>query len=294
MSNNTSIVKVDDDLPKSDTVCVGVYGTLKSGFGNHKVLGEKADVKYEGVMTVPGIMLHLEGFPMVIQIPDHIDWRRDSRITLEVYRISTPRLKRLDMLEGHPRFFERKPFHDYQHGDVWVYFGHWEEYLKGPQRMITTNTWGGPQTKFVNVDFMDGSFKHKPKMDLKSYHIFTEDINKFTNNAYVDGCIIDVSTGEIEKLLIDHPTSYTEKSNPPHYRRKIWDSSITGYKNEFGQVLEYDLSCNDFVLKGSAKQKVDIPPIHTSPARKQPEGPSVVQVPKQTRLTNPFPDIVTL
>lgn len=285
----------DDDLPKSDTVNVGVYGTLKKGFMRHDYLG-KEGTEYLGIMHINGIMFHEAAHPMVIQIPEHIDWRRESRVQCEVYRIPTRILKDLDEMEGHPYYYKRISFYEVLYGNVWIYVGaNPELYLKGPQEMIPYNVWNGNTTKIVKIDFGDGTFKKKPRLDLTSKHIFAGDIDKFANTISVDGCIVDASTGEVDRGSLDVRIN-DKTSNPPHYTSKTYNSATNGYVNQDGCVLEWCYGTQDWVLKGQAvTQKPDIfRPGITKIPEKKPDGPSVQTVCRIQQLEGPFPRIVNL
>ncbi|QJB58445.1 gamma-glutamylcyclotransferase [Pseudodesulfovibrio sp. zrk46] len=95
-----------------------VYGTLKKGFPNHYFL---QDAEFVGLAkTVERYGLYVDEFPSVYQ--------RDSVSSIqgEVYRIDTDTLRRLDMLEGHPRFYQRQEVRvRLQSGEkisAWMYF----------------------------------------------------------------------------------------------------------------------------------------------------------------------------
>ena len=75
-----------------------VYGSLKAGFGNNRHLGESKFIgtdKFKG-----GVMYSLGYYPGVVD--------GNGVIHGEVYRISSKTLDRLDRLEGHPNFYERR------------------------------------------------------------------------------------------------------------------------------------------------------------------------------------------
>ncbi len=66
-----------------------VYGTLKRGHHNHRVLG---DADFKGNASMYGRMLHLGGFPGVIDDPY-------QQVHGELYEVTN--FNRLDMLEGY-------------------------------------------------------------------------------------------------------------------------------------------------------------------------------------------------
>ena len=80
---------------------VAVYGTLKKGFGNHRLLAQSRFVGE--ALTEPNFtLLHLGGFPGIVR-------SGDTAVSCEVYEVDDITLARLDRLEGHPTFYERQP-----------------------------------------------------------------------------------------------------------------------------------------------------------------------------------------
>jgi gamma-glutamylaminecyclotransferase len=79
---------------------VFVYGTLLAGEPNHRLL---ADAKLVGAaITKPVFALaDLGPFPAMVE-------GGDSAVRGEVYEVERPTLARLDVLEGHPRFYRRR------------------------------------------------------------------------------------------------------------------------------------------------------------------------------------------
>ena len=102
------------------TNLVFVYGTLKKGFGNHRLL-VKAEFMCPSYIF-DGKMLDLGAFPAVV------DGARE--IHGELYSVDKATLASLDRLEGHPTFYERRKVHAMvpdgpgQEGDMeaWCYF----------------------------------------------------------------------------------------------------------------------------------------------------------------------------
>lgn len=95
---------------------VFVYGTLKQGHGNHRLLRGS---KYLGRSMIEGRykMLSLGGFPGLVQSGE----LPNNRISGEVYQIDEDTLQSLDWLEGHPKFYERKKVPT-QFKNAWCYF----------------------------------------------------------------------------------------------------------------------------------------------------------------------------
>lgn len=80
---------------------VFVYGTLRQGFSNHVMLEGQA---YIGPAEIG------EGFCMVslTMFPGIIRCDSDMTIQGEVYEVDDRCLQGLDLLEGHPTFYERQ------------------------------------------------------------------------------------------------------------------------------------------------------------------------------------------
>jgi gamma-glutamylaminecyclotransferase len=79
---------------------VAVYGSLKRGFGNHRLLEQ---AQFVGVGETPPIY-QMRGagrsYPGIFS--------GDSRVQVEVFSVTDSELKRLDQLEGHPSFYNRE------------------------------------------------------------------------------------------------------------------------------------------------------------------------------------------
>lgn len=90
-----------NEIPTGDDHVVAVYGTLKSGHGNHERLMSKA--KFLGTGET------FTKYPMVVSgIPYLIDRAgKGHHVKVEVYKVTTAELRRLDGLEGHPDWYVR-------------------------------------------------------------------------------------------------------------------------------------------------------------------------------------------
>ena len=77
-----------------------VYGSLKRGFGNHRLLETS---KFMGnATTEPSfVMISLGGFPGIVR-------GGETPISGEIFEVSDEVLARLDRLEGHPTWYERQ------------------------------------------------------------------------------------------------------------------------------------------------------------------------------------------
>ncbi len=92
-----------------------VYGTLRSGMGNHPLMGGCSEV---GVATIKA-RLHLAGWlPMIFE--------GEGKVVGEIYEIPDAETwRQLDSLEGHPNWYERREVDADLNGKtvkVWAYF----------------------------------------------------------------------------------------------------------------------------------------------------------------------------
>lgn len=106
---------------------VAVYGSLRQGMGNHRVLG---DSPLLGQARVSGFeMFSLGGFPFVRH--------GEGDITIEVYEVNEHTSMRVDMLEGYPLFYNREQI-DTPYGQAWIYFIDRQETTSPP---VTHGDW---------------------------------------------------------------------------------------------------------------------------------------------------------
>jgi len=101
---------------------VAVYGTLKKGYGNHRVMRQAGG---EFICEARSV----DAFPLVVSgLPYLLDKRGSGhRVAVELYRVSSAEgFAILDRLEGHPDFYCRKvEKFEADTGEVieaWVYF----------------------------------------------------------------------------------------------------------------------------------------------------------------------------
>lgn len=84
---------------------IAVYGTLKKGFGNHRLLDPRGFSFVGSFVSVNKFhMTSAGGFPIVYKDqPLH-------HIGVEVYKVTDPAyLSQVDRLEGHPNWYKREP-----------------------------------------------------------------------------------------------------------------------------------------------------------------------------------------
>jgi gamma-glutamylcyclotransferase (GGCT)/AIG2-like uncharacterized protein YtfP len=92
---------------------VAVYGTLREGFSNHRLLETSTLL---GADVLNGFEMYTAGgFPVIYPT------NNDDSIVIEVYECSDETLNGpLDSLEGHPSWYRRQLV-DTQFGKAWVY-----------------------------------------------------------------------------------------------------------------------------------------------------------------------------
>ena len=101
-AKNVKEKKMNKIKASEGNVLVSVYGTLKQGWGNHRLLQRDPVVTGNiGIAKLDGV-----GFP-IIKLGDNY------RLKVEVYEVNPDDLKRLDGLEGYtpgrtPTFYDRK------------------------------------------------------------------------------------------------------------------------------------------------------------------------------------------
>ncbi|MBE2202970.1 MAG: gamma-glutamylcyclotransferase [Chthoniobacterales bacterium] len=122
-------------LPPEGRPLVFVYGTLKRGFGNHRVMADAGGEFICEGRTVTPLPLVAQGLPFLLDQPGH-----GHRVEGEVYRVGDSRgWDRLDRLEGHPDFYRRRLIEvegtDGDRYEAWAYFIAREEALAGLPRL---------------------------------------------------------------------------------------------------------------------------------------------------------------
>lgn len=103
-----------------------VYGTLKKGFHNHRLLeGQKFICKAE---TDDLKVMHCTGIPFLYNVGGYYyngNMHRGHHVTGEVYDVDDQALKMIDALEGHPRWYRRQ--------SIRLRSGHTEHYKSKPR-----------------------------------------------------------------------------------------------------------------------------------------------------------------
>lgn len=94
---------------------VAVYGSLRKGLHNHRLL---EDQEFKGLTKVRGFKLHryCSSFPAVTKA-DPV-----SAVTVELYEVSDRCFESLDYLEGYPNFYNREVVELDNGSTAWMYF----------------------------------------------------------------------------------------------------------------------------------------------------------------------------
>lgn len=103
--------KVEQKAPHGPKVFV--YGTLKKGHGNHRLL-RNAEFLGRAYVEGPWKMTNLGAFPAVIPSTER------ARVFGEVYLVNTEILASLDILEGYPHFYTRTKV-ETPYSKAWMY-----------------------------------------------------------------------------------------------------------------------------------------------------------------------------
>lgn len=114
------------------TNLVAVYGSLKKGYGNHRLLDTS---EFLGTTDTYGewTMYSLGGFPAIVP-------EGNTQICIEVYRVDRETMADLDMLEGYPSFYDRRII-DTKYGKAWIYFiGEADDYMT-EDRIVEHGVW---------------------------------------------------------------------------------------------------------------------------------------------------------
>ena len=117
---------------------VFVYGTLKKGHGNHGLL-ENAEYLGDAEISGPVALIDLGWYPGVVRQPNG----PDRTIRGEVYAVDTDTLYSLDILEGHPEFYERQKFAT-EFRNAWVYTLP-PGYIEDDTDIIEEGVWNGSE-----------------------------------------------------------------------------------------------------------------------------------------------------
>ena|SRR5690606_22055468 len=98
---------------------VFVYGTLKRGHGNNRLLAH-ATLVGRYVTQLPLLFKCLGGFPGLVRTREYEPAPPPREVGGEVWEVNDEQLESLDWLEGHPSFYERQRIR-VAGEEVWTY-----------------------------------------------------------------------------------------------------------------------------------------------------------------------------
>lgn len=114
------IKKDQADPVDKGLIRVFVYGTLKAGHGNNRLL-QLSDAIFLGYDSITGAyrMFDMGAFPAILDAPG----KSNQSMKGEVWATGPEGLASLDLLEGNPNFYNRrKLWTDRLNKRAWVYF----------------------------------------------------------------------------------------------------------------------------------------------------------------------------
>lgn len=119
---------------------IAVYGSLRMGHGNHRALLSSSKKLITEIVNIPFEMISLGGFPGLV--PSEIN----NDITIEVYEVSDDTYRRIEQLEGFPRFYQKATIPTSE-GNNEIYVLENERYRNGFERIENGdwNSYSKPQ-----------------------------------------------------------------------------------------------------------------------------------------------------
>lgn len=110
-----------------------VYGTLKKGYSNHRILSDATFL--QEVIVGPYTMFNLGAYPACTLEPS-------TMIQAELYEVNKETMDRCDLLEGYPAFYTR---HVVRYGpepgdEAWMYFINREK-MSPRTPVVETGVW---------------------------------------------------------------------------------------------------------------------------------------------------------
>lgn len=108
---------IEEGVKHQEDYLVAVYGTLKRGNGNHRLLSDSEFIGTGCTRKEYGLK-SMGGFPSIIAGND--------RVRVEVYLVNPKAMSRLDQLEGYPSFYNREQvtitLENGKELQAWMYF----------------------------------------------------------------------------------------------------------------------------------------------------------------------------
>lgn len=118
-----------------DNNLLAVYGTLKRGFGNNRLLSTSEFIG-EDIIETDMTMISMGGFPGLVETPG-----TKNKIHIEVFKPDSEETKkRIDSLEGHPGWYKKKEITT-AFGPANVYYFSENEYSITENNIIRDGNW---------------------------------------------------------------------------------------------------------------------------------------------------------
>lgn len=94
---------------KNKTHLIGVYGSLRQGMYNHRLLdNDGAEFIKHYTYTLPYKMIAYSSFPALIPEKDE----KTNNVDFEVYAVDDNTYRMVERLEGYPSFYDKDTFSD--------------------------------------------------------------------------------------------------------------------------------------------------------------------------------------
>ena len=103
---------MDNKTTQDDKIMMFVYGTLKIGERNNKLIIDERFIAATDVRDM--VLINKPDYPYAID-------RKGRKIHGELYQISEECLEQLDVLEGYPEYYDRKIVNT-DDGRAWIYY----------------------------------------------------------------------------------------------------------------------------------------------------------------------------
>lgn len=116
---------------------VAVYGTLLRGESNHHWL---RGARFVQALVLHGLALHdLGPYPMAVAGLAVSPGATSPGLEVEIYAVSAEQLARLDLLEDHPREYQRQRWPLGDGRQAWIYLGRAAQVVGVPR--IPSGSW---------------------------------------------------------------------------------------------------------------------------------------------------------
>lgn len=102
-------------MSNEQRLTVAVYGSLRVGMGNHRVMGDDSILLSTETIKDNFDMIDMGSFPGLIPSEEQKD------IVVEVYSVTPRTYANIERLEGYPSFYNRRDVNT-SHGPAGIYF----------------------------------------------------------------------------------------------------------------------------------------------------------------------------